>query len=98
MSLKVSPVCAMWLCYTKCLYFNPTRLLLPLKVHSRQHVSAPSGHHQALLYEQVHSLPVHFGIPNCLQMWYDVIMLCAIVYIEVKTNIKVDVCLFKKLW
>jgi len=36
-------------------------------------------------------------MPNCLQRRYDVIMLCAVVYIKVKTDIKVEVCLFKKL-
>ena len=29
----------------------------------------------------------------CLQSWYDVTMLCAI--IKVKTDTKIDVCLFK---
>jgi hypothetical protein len=41
----------------------------------------------------LHSLPVHFGIQNCLQSWYDVSMLYAIIYIKVKTNIKIEVCL-----
>jgi len=36
---------------------------------------------------QVHSLPVHFGIPKFLQMWYDVTMLCAIIYSKENTDI-----------
>jgi len=81
--------------YKVFIYFHLTHLLLPLKVHTRLHVSALSGHHQALLWEQVHSLPVHFGIPNCLHKCYDVTMLCAFVYIKVKTDIKIEVCLFE---
>ena len=41
------PMCSIF--YTKYLYFHLTHLLLPLKVHSRQQVSALSSHHQVLL-------------------------------------------------
>jgi hypothetical protein len=35
--------------YTEYLYFYLTHLSLSLKVHTRRHVSALSGHHQTLL-------------------------------------------------
>jgi hypothetical protein len=41
------PMCS--ILYTNYLYFYLTHLLLTLKVNTRRHVSALSGHHQALL-------------------------------------------------
>jgi len=35
--------------YAQYLYLHLTHLLLPLKVHTKEHVSALSDHHQALL-------------------------------------------------